>query len=279
MMLRSELVSATPSSGLRPYVNGYLGFRESGASVRRRLMPFSTVAVILSFDQHLLVADTEQQLTHHASLVRGLSSGPGISLHGGYAHGLLLELTPLGATLLLGVPGAELRDRIVPLEALLGREAHVLVARLLGQPAWPQRFALLDAWLSGRIDVAPPLAPGVVRAWRRLTASGGRVPVGDLLEELGGSRRLAQRFGEIVGMTPKTYARVIRFEHAMTRLSGGDDEFGIIALSCGYYDQAHFNRDVRAFTGVSPTALLAERLGGGAGFGCLEAASVPNGAI
>ena len=55
-------------------------------------------------------------------------------------------------------------------------------------------------------------------------------------------------------MPPKAVGRILRFERAVARLRAGDD-LGALALDCGYYDQAHFNRDFREFAGVTPTAL------------------------
>jgi AraC-like DNA-binding protein len=84
--------------------------------------------------------------------------------------------------------------------------------------------------------------------------SGGAVAVETLAAELGWSRRhFAARFRAEVGMAPKALARLLRFERAVERLRGGE-ELAMIALGCGYYDQAHFNRDFRAFTGTTPTA-------------------------
>lgn len=256
--VQCEFVPAAPSTSLRPYVRCYLGFRTSGPPLACYGVPFSGIPVVIAFDHYWLMASDEKRpMTRYTSFVRGLSLAPGVSQHDGHAHGLLIDLTPLGAALLFRVPGAELSDQIVPLDALLGREAGLLVTRLLAEETWPRRFALLDTWLRARFAAAPPLSPGVVWAWRRLAASGGQVPIATLLEELGCSRRhLAQSFGDTVGMTPKAYARVIRFERAIAHLSRGDEELGAIALECGYYDQAHFNRDVRAFAGLPPAALL-----------------------
>lgn len=90
--------------------------------------------------------------------------------------------------------------------------------------------------------------------------TGGAVLIAVLVRELGCSRRhLAARFGEDVGMTPKAYARLLRFERAVERLRGGDAALGRIAADCGYADQAHFSRELRAFAGATPTTLLAER--------------------
>ena len=72
------------------------------------------------------------------------------------------------------------------------------------------------------------------------------MPVGVLAQELGRSRRhLAASFREQLGMPPKALARLLRFERAVERLRGGAD-LAELALDCGYYDQAHFNRDFKA---------------------------------
>lgn len=248
-------------------MKGYCGFREvAGAPVRRRELPFAGVAVILSLEDGWLLAEHEDApLRAYGSFVGGIIDRPAISEHAGRAHALQFDLTPLGAAALFGLPGAALASRIVALDDVLpGRTAALLVERLACRPTWEERFALLDAWIARRITAAPAASPDVTWAWRRIVATAGAVPMATLLTELGCSRRhLATRFREDVGMTPKRFARMVRFEHAVARLRAGEEELGRIATDCGYYDQAHFNRDVRAFAGVAPGALLAERHAGG----------------
>ena len=94
-------------------------------------------------------------------------------------------------------------------------------------------------------------------AWERLLESDGAAPIGALAAELGWSRRhFAVRFRDELGMPPKALARLLRFERAVKRLRAGD-ELADLALDAGYYDQAHFNRDFRAFAGTTPTEYLA----------------------
>jgi AraC-like DNA-binding protein len=73
-------------------------------------------------------------------------------------------------------------------------------------------------------------------------------------------RHFIRLFGEEVGLTPRIFCRVRRFQEAL-RLCAGEEQigFGELALACGYFDQAHFIRDFRAFSGLSPTAYLKHR--------------------
>jgi AraC-like DNA-binding protein len=147
---------------------------------------------------------------------------------------------------------------VVPFEDVWGDGAEELLERLYETPGWGDRFDLLDAMLAARLAraTAPPAA--VVWAWRRLVAEHGRLPVRELTGELSCSRRyLAAQFREHVGLPPKPTARILRFQRAVRLLENGRPQLERIALDCGYYDQAHFNRDFRAFAGSTPTEFLA----------------------
>lgn len=73
-------------------------------------------------------------------------------------------------------------------------------------------------------------------------------------------RRLRQIFHEDLGLSPKQWSRVQRFQRAVRTLYSGDDiRWDQLALDCGYYDQPHFANDFRAFSGIDPTTYLARR--------------------
>lgn len=266
---RTEFEVGVPHQRLRGHVLSYAGFTEwADAPVRRRELPFGGVAVIIALDGTWgLGADAgaDAPLQTFTSFAGGLIDRPVVSEHDGYAHSLQVDLTPLGAAAVLGVTGRALADRVVALDDLLGRAADLLAERLAHAPDWAARFALLDRWLARRVAAARVPSPDVAWSWGRLARSHGAVPIGTLVDELGCSRRhLATRFREEVGMTPKAYARLLRFERAAARIGAGADDLARIAADCGYYDQAHFNRDFREFAGTTPTGLAAER--GTAGF-------------
>jgi AraC-like DNA-binding protein len=79
--------------------------------------------------------------------------------------------------------------------------------------------------------------------------------VGSLATELGYSRKhLIALFRDQVGIAPKLFARLVRFDRVMSEArSGRSRSWAELALACGYYDQAHLVRDVRHFTGLTPT--------------------------
>jgi AraC-like DNA-binding protein len=228
-----ELVLRAPEDvRLRGLVRGYQGFAErTTAPLCRREIPGGDVVVILDFDRGWDVDGTRLR-----SFASGLYARPALVAHDGAAHSLQVDLTPLGA--------------------LLGRDADRLVDALATAPGWKRRFALLDAALARRADDAPPPRADVAYAWRRLAETHGTTPVAALTRELRCSRRhLASRFREEVGLTPKAFARVVRFRRAADLLRDGRD-LAATAAACGYADQAHMHRDFKALAGITPVTFL-----------------------
>jgi AraC-like DNA-binding protein len=205
------------------------------------------------------------------AFVSGLSDCYALVDSYGSQRGVQVDLTPLGAFMLLGLPMRQLANRAVELGDVLGPEGARLPERLHEASGWPARFAILDEFFVDRFTRARPASPDVAWALRRLREADGRLRVSELVEELRWSRRhLTARFSEQVGLPPKTLARLLRFGRAARLLGvgppsheqggearGAPSTLTEIALDCGYYDQAHLNRDVREFAGLAPTQLEA----------------------
>jgi AraC-like DNA-binding protein len=268
----TELVTREPPPRLREYVVRCEGFAErTPGPLRRREVAYPAVPVILSFETDWWLLDPDRPDApgeRHRSFVAGLHDGPAIVEHGGEAHCMQLDLTPLGAHAVFGVAMHELASRCVTLEDLIGeRPAAELVERLAQAEGWRERFSTLEGFVAERVAAARGPTPDAVWAWRRLEETGGRLTVEALARELGCSRRhLALRFREQVGLPPKTVARLLRFDRA-TRLLGtaGAARWAEIAHECGYFDQSHFNRDFRDLAGTSPSEFMASQLPGDVG--------------
>jgi AraC-like DNA-binding protein len=257
---RWHMVRRAAPEALRPHVLGYLGYHEwTPAPFRRLEVPSGEVHVIVSFGPEVRVPAPIR------SFVAAPHSEHAIVDSDGEQHGVELRLTPIGAHMLLGVPMHELSGRVSTLEDVLGRDGAELPERLYEAATWPARFALLDRFLARRRAEARAPAAGVEHSWWRLVQTHGGATVEALAEEVGWSRRhLFARFRDHTGLAPKVFARILRFQRAATLLAAPDGpSLCEIALDCGYYDQAHLNRDFRAFAGRTPTELMAARLPGG----------------
>jgi len=192
-----------------------------------------------------------------SAFVSGVADRPALTRHAGTQEGIGVHLNALGISQ-LGVAGAELANRCVALHEILGHGAETLMDQLSGAATANQRRVLLERTLVERLGAGPILSPEVVWAWEKL-CSQPLARIADLAAEVGWSRtRLASRFSEQIGISPKRFARVVRFEGARRHLADGSSSLAEIATRAGYYDQAHLSRDISALTGCTPAELASE---------------------
>lgn len=263
-----EHIEREPSPRLSGIVRRYSGY--SSRSRRPRCMletAQDSVALIVNFGPPIRVGGAERATVEVKSFVAPLLDTYAVTEMPTEARGLQVDLSPLGAYMLFGVAMHELSDVVVPLAGLFGSAADLLVEQLFEAADWETRFDLLEAFIAARVEQTHQPSPDVAWAWRRLSETSGRLPIGRLAEELGCSRRhLAARFREHVGPSPKTAARIMRFKRAAELLAADDGtRFAEIAQTCGYYDQPHLNRDFRELAGRTPRAYVAATLPGGFG--------------
>jgi len=258
----ATLRQKSPGNRLRPYVSRCSWFDMAGwPPGRHRGLPGAGVALVLSCSSPVVVRRPGQPDLAGTATVAGLTTSPVEILHDGTQQGLQLELTPRGARVLLGVPAAVLADGVFSLEEVVGRRASELTDRL-AETAGPGERAealetVLTRWLT---EESRPRAVDAV--WHRLVSSCGAAPISVIAAEVGfGRRHLSQLVGAELGITPKTAARILRFDHARMCISSGRrSSLAQVAAACGYFDQAHLCHDWKRFAGCTPQEWIKEEL-------------------
>jgi AraC-like DNA-binding protein len=169
---------------------------------------------------------------------------------------------PGGSVPFFKLPADELQDTDVSLDALWGREGGQLRERLLDAKTREAKFDFLERALLGRIarplDPRHPAVRFAVDNFRRLP----NCAISSVTNQIGLSeRRFIQLFAQQVGLTPKLFCRVQRFQGVLRQIARSAEaiDWAEIALSCGYFDQAHFIHDFRGFSGINPSSYIANK--------------------
>jgi AraC-like DNA-binding protein len=174
---------------------------------------------------------------------------------GGPIHTVGIHFRPAGAAAF--VPGelGRFRNRIVPLAPALGEDLAPFVARLRRAKNAERSTDLLEGFLRARRRDGDP---AMATAAARLADGAGPLDLGGLARRFRISdRQFRRRFEAAVGLGPKRFARLVRFQRVFDQERAHDARaWSRVALDCGYYDQAHFNRDFRAFSGVRPRDIV-----------------------
>lgn len=172
-----------------------------------------------------------------------------------------VHFRPGRAATVLGVPASELAHAHVDLENVWGLKAAELRERLWAAATPAKRFAVLKEALIGRLRRSPPQHGAIPFALDAFERADAAVKVRDVARRVGLSqRRFIQIFTAEVGLTPKVYGRVRRFQRARELVrTATHPDWAAVAVACGYFDQSHLIRDFGEFAGFSPAAYLHQR--------------------
>lgn len=242
-----------PRAALRPFIKQLWisDGRDAVAGARREhVLPTGAMHVVLRLDDEpvRLWNERGQDLTFGTAVVGGMRSTYYVKeLRPARTVGA--QLHPAASLPLLGVPADELGERHTRLEDLWDAQAAALRTRLLEARSPADALARFEATLESRLPRARGVHPGIAHALVRFDALG---EVTDVVRETGLShRRFLTLFRRTVGIAPKRYCRVLRFQRALHGVLAGQ-ALSSVAAEAGYSDQAHLTREFRELAGISP---------------------------
>jgi AraC-like DNA-binding protein len=164
-----------------------------------------------------------------------------------------------GAFPFLGMPASEVEDASVDLNDIWPGHVVEIQERLLSAPSVDCMLATLERCLLDRLARPLELHPAVAYAVQQFQRAAEGSKVSEVCGRIGlSSRRLIELFRREVGLTPKVFSRVRRFQHVLETVRLGKRvDWPRVALDCGYYDQAHFIHEFQAFSGLTPSEYVA----------------------
>ena len=250
-----------PRPALRPFVEAVWGTDETGdvrppASRREHVVPTGGMHLVFRLSDEALrlfndPGDGEGHVVSTA-VVGGARARFYIRDVSQPLCSIGAQLRPGAAQALFGVDATELAERHTALADLWGVRVASMRDRLREAGSIDERLDVFERLLAERLPAVRGLHPAVAQALQQLTRT---TNVRDVVSQSGYShRRFIELFSRAVGLTPKVYARVRRFERALRRVRpSGSDAWIDVALAAGYSDQSHFNREFRELVGVTPT--------------------------
>jgi AraC-like DNA-binding protein len=169
-----------------------------------------------------------------------------------------IAFQPAGVATLFSIPASELTNED-PDATLLDRGVAGLHARMAEAGSFDARARLVDDYLCAKLSTHR--SPGCIsRLASGVIARNGCVAVSSMVAASGlGARQFERRFRHEVGLPPKLFARIVRFESALRlKTAAPDVAWTQIAHSLGYHDQMHMVHDFRQLAGDTPTSLLGQ---------------------
>lgn len=244
-----------PSEALRRFITCYWTFRAPLGSALNRVLPDGCVDLLFDLGERSLAGASRATFVGPMTRPLTLEVPRGVDLLG-------VRFRPGGGSAFLATGLALLRDVSPPLDDLWGaRQGSLLAERLAETGSVAERLRVVDRELLARLALARAPHPKVRAAVEALRRAPAGASVAGLSVRLGlGERQLQRLFLDHVGVGPAFFRRVMRLQAIVRAMpEAAEQGWARLALDLGYADQAHLTRDVRALSGLSPTALGRER--------------------
>jgi AraC-like DNA-binding protein len=270
MVVMNELPVSQPQLYRpRPPLTDYIDFfgywrRDSGDPHQSRALPRGAATVIIDVSGRQRIdfyaADARTRLHVPPAFIAGAGTTSYITRIDASQTVLTIHFRPGRALPFLGIPMGELENSCVGLADLLGREGTALHEQLVVSASASERVALLESFLLNRLQIHDLEPHRGVAAVLGAMARDPSMRVSQAQRLTGLSpKRLSAAFRAEVGIPPKAYQRVRRLQAALRRLDAAPTLGATVAADLGYFDQAHFVREFRSFTSMTPTQYVQRR--------------------
>ncbi len=236
-----------------------LEYQNSGADEPEPVVPDGCVEIIFNLSDRFRRFHSNGQVeTQASSLIAGQMQSSILIGPSGNVRLFGIRFRPTGAFPFFRFGMNHLTDRIEPLETVWGRDVSGIEDRLAAAVSFEAQVTVAETALAERFYERNAVDPCLRNAVDVISAENGMKPVRSIAKEIGISERgLERRFRQSVGLTPKMFSRIVRFQRVLKSIErAAEPDILDTALSFGYYDQSHLINDFRQFSGNSPAAFL-----------------------
>jgi AraC-like DNA-binding protein len=232
---------------------------KASASSTERILPDGCVELILNFGARFLQHIDDTTLLQPQTFVAGQLTRPLFITPTGSVQLIGIRFHPGGTTPFLRLPMYQLTDQVVELGAFARDFESLLLTNIADVPMITDKVIALERALTKLLLERTPDSKALQIA-ARIVASSGMIPIDTLALDAGiSSRQLERRFLGEIGVGPKLLSRILRFQQVFRAFDANETSWPVVALECGYYDQAHLIRDFRQFAQQTPSMLFAEQ--------------------
>jgi AraC-like DNA-binding protein len=173
---------------------------------------------------------------------------------GGKTGMVMIVFKPYGAGMFFKLPMSEIKNDNVALGNIIFKKTLEIEDKIQRSKTNIERIKLIEDFLFSQLTNNNKNYKQIKYAIESFSENKGQITIKTLAEKSFLSlRQFERKFSELVGLNPKQYARIVRFQHVIQKKKEYcKKDFITLAMECGYYDQAHFINDFKNITDLSP---------------------------
>lgn len=240
---------------LKPFVKTFI-IIESENETESRILPDTSIVIPFRYKGSVTFAEQGIKSSFPVSVITGLGKSPRLLNYSKGTAILLVIFNEVGAAAFFNEPLHELFGKSVSLDNLIQpHRLDEIEERLNKAENNRQRISIIERFLISELKRTQS-DPLILSAIQKIKSVGGNIRVKDLILNLPASRdSFEKRFRRVVGTSPKQFAAIVRLRSLIANYSTAES-LTDAAQTAGYFDQAHFIKDFKSFTGQTPQAFF-----------------------
>lgn len=248
-----------PSGQLAPFIKSYKIIESRNGSTNI-VLPGTSLAMSFRFKGQTSCLDKNGKIILPRAAIAGLQKSARYITYAEHTANVIVLFKETGVSAFFRHPLHELYAQSISLDCLFpASEISVTLERLEACRNNAERIAIIEAFLASKLNgiIHDKL---VEEAIGKIYAANGDIRINHLLNELYLSKdAFEKRFRKLTGATPKQFAHIVKM-NAVVRKYKNNSSYLDIAFDNGFYDQPHFNKDFKRFTGQTPTDFFGKAL-------------------
>lgn len=222
---------------------------------KQKVIPDGFVEIIFHFGDPYRIQLAEEWITQGRSLLAGQISKYFFLENSGAANILGVKLKPTALTHLYAVPLHLFTDKVVNLSDVQQLQMHILEKKIHSSDSHEERIKIISKYFKELPSFTNYKISAIDIAVGETFKRNGMATIAELTNAAGvGERQLENLFKKYIGLSPKLFTRIIRFNYIFQLAEQKSDNWTSLAHEAAYYDQSHFIRNFKKFSGESPSA-------------------------
>ncbi|MGV8018101.1 MAG: DUF6597 domain-containing transcriptional factor [Ignavibacteria bacterium] len=247
-----------PVLPLSKFVDSIYCYFGTTSGMRHHLIPDGKTDLLLNFGSAIQVLDeSDKKSALKESIFHGLRKKQ-YTFEFGENLGIIgIRFLPLGFSSLFKYREKEITEKPVSAELIAGKSVREIEEKLYDEPSLRKKLSIVEKWLLDIFINSDRINRKISDSLEELNFSRGLLKINEIGKSDAAYKKLQRTFNEYIGISPKLYSRMLRFDciHNELRKSDGVDWMDIVA-KYNFHDQSHLIKEFKFFTNITPTEFL-----------------------
>jgi AraC-like DNA-binding protein len=224
------------------------------SAIKERVIPVESIQLMFHYKKPFLVCHSDgKESRQPLSLIGGLSDSFFDAKTNGETGVIFVYFNPAGACYFFDFPLIEIRNRIIALSDIYHHEINRVEELLQRKKSSKEKIEIVEQFLVKRFTSIPEYNYKLVKtAVDNIKQHKGQISASELAQKLSVTKKtLERKFSEYIGFTPKRFASLIRFQNILLDINN-KASLTECSFNHGYFDQSHFIKDFKMFSGYTP---------------------------